>query len=318
MTLRGIWTVSKWKPCSAATFERVEMDVRIFVAGESDVADFAGFLCGECRFHGAAVGEDAVGIVEANDFVVLDEINVIGLQAFEAGFDLAFGSLFGAAIDFRHQKNFLAIAVFQSFAHEDFALAFVVVPTVVHEGDAAIDGGADELNALVVGESVFRDMKTAHPDRGNFLAGASERAIEHVALAGSGVLSERDLIHGTVLLAMAWLREGMRKRAGYSADGGSFEEITAFHKWDSSVVGDAFQMSERRRGVAGFSSGLGTENAVAEIPFGAVGDDVLKGILRLRKCFACREALTSLRMTRGKFSGLVWRWSRPGRCLGPN
>ena len=62
--------------------------------------------------------------------------------------DLLGGGLFGAAVDLGHQEDLLAVAVAQGLAHADFADAVVIVPAVVHEGDAAVDGGADDLDAL--------------------------------------------------------------------------------------------------------------------------------------------------------------------------
>ena len=57
------------------------MNVRILVAGEADEAHFARFLCLEHGFHGAAVGEDAVGVFETNHFVKLHQVDMVGLQA---------------------------------------------------------------------------------------------------------------------------------------------------------------------------------------------------------------------------------------------
>ena len=138
------------------------------------------------------------------------------------------GSFFGAAIDFCHEKKFLAISIFQGFAHQDFALALVVVPTVVHERDAAIDGGANERDALFVGEAVFGDVKSSHADGGNVFAGASESAVEHVSFASAGRRGEGNLVHGVVLL-MGFLGEGCGQCGCGRADRGCLEEIAAFH-----------------------------------------------------------------------------------------
>ena len=59
------------------------------------------------------------------------------------------GGRFGPAVDLGHQEHFLAVAVPQGLAHADLALAVVVVPAVVHEVDAVVDGGADDPDALV-------------------------------------------------------------------------------------------------------------------------------------------------------------------------
>jgi len=62
--------------------QRIQVDVGIFVAGKSDVSNLAGFLCGQDRLHCPTFRENTVGIVEANNFVMLQQIDVVGLQAF--------------------------------------------------------------------------------------------------------------------------------------------------------------------------------------------------------------------------------------------
>src|ERR1700686_415514 len=131
---------------------------------------------------------------------MLYQIDVIGLQAFQRSLDLPRRDLFGATIDFGHQKHLLAVAIFQGLAHAQLALAFVVVPAVVHECDTAINAGSDQANAVVVGERSMPEMKSTHPNRGDPLPGAAQRAIQHVSLAGSGRSSEWNLIHGAILL----------------------------------------------------------------------------------------------------------------------
>src|ERR1035438_7835199 len=157
------------------------MDVRIFVTGESDKANFAGSLRVHHCFIGSAIGENAIRIVEANNLMMLHQVEVIRLKTFETGFDLPLRDFFGAAIDLRHEKNFLPVPIFQRLAHVHFAAPFVVVPTVVHEGNAAIDGGANQANALILAEPMLRDVETTHTNRGNRFSGASEWSIEHVS-----------------------------------------------------------------------------------------------------------------------------------------
>ena len=57
--------------------------MRIFVAGESDVANLPRLLGLENRFIGSTLREYAIGIVKADDFMVLHQIDVVGLQKFE-------------------------------------------------------------------------------------------------------------------------------------------------------------------------------------------------------------------------------------------
>src|SRR5438132_11519725 len=48
----------------------------------------------------------------------------------------------------RNQEGLGAVAVPQRLSHPDLALATVVVPAIVEEGDAALDGPADDADAL--------------------------------------------------------------------------------------------------------------------------------------------------------------------------
>src|ERR1035437_9386023 len=161
------------------------VDDGVFVAGEADVADLAGFLCLLEGFDGPAVGEAAVGILHAQVLVDLHEVDVVGLQPLERFVDLAGGGLLCASVKLGHEEDLLAVAVAQRLAHPDLAFAVVVVPAVVHESDAAVDGGADELDAILL---LFHeaDMVATEAERGNAFAGTSERTVEHVALAGFG------------------------------------------------------------------------------------------------------------------------------------
>jgi hypothetical protein len=47
------------------------------------------------------------------------------------------GGFYGS--DLCHQKDLLPVAIAESMAHPDLADAAVIVPAVIHEGDAAID-----------------------------------------------------------------------------------------------------------------------------------------------------------------------------------
>jgi hypothetical protein len=71
--------------------------------------------------------------------VELDQIDHIGLQPPERLLQLKVVSLFGSAIHLSHQENLTAIAVAQGLPHADFTNSVVVVPTVVHEGNAVIN-----------------------------------------------------------------------------------------------------------------------------------------------------------------------------------
>src|SRR5262249_50412572 len=66
----------------------------------------------------------------------------------------------------------LPVAVAQRLAHLQFAGSIVVVPAVVHEIDAAIDGGADDADTLFIRWA--SDVISAQSNRGNLFAGAAK------------------------------------------------------------------------------------------------------------------------------------------------
>ena len=70
-------------------------------------------------------------------------------------------------------------------------------------------------------------MKSAQADGRDFFAGAPKSSVEHVALAGSGRLNERDLSHGGILLLVLSGCNG--KCAGNPANCGGLEKVPAFH-----------------------------------------------------------------------------------------
>ena len=153
-------------------------------AGEADETELALLLGVEKGFHRAVLLEDAVRVLHADDLVVLDEINVVRAEAGETFLDLAHGGLLGAPVDLGHLENLVtAVVLLVRLAGAEFAGAQVVVPRVVHEGDAMVDGGVDEPDRLGLGAG-FAQVETAHADQGNHLAGGAERTVNHVALAG--------------------------------------------------------------------------------------------------------------------------------------
>ena len=67
------------------------MNQRIFMPRETDIANFAGLLCGQERFHGSPFGEDAVRVFQTDDFVHLHQVDVVRLEAVQAFIDLLGG-----------------------------------------------------------------------------------------------------------------------------------------------------------------------------------------------------------------------------------
>ena len=118
---------------------------------EADVADLPGLPCGDERLDRAPRREDALGVGFADDLVDLHEIDPVGLEALERLVDLPRRGLALAAVDLRHEEDAVAVAVAERPPHPPLALAVVVVPAVVEERDAAVHGGADDPDALLVG-----------------------------------------------------------------------------------------------------------------------------------------------------------------------
>jgi hypothetical protein len=157
-----------------------QVDERVLVAGEADEAHLARFLGRQDRLQRPARGEDPVGVLQPDDLVELQQVDHVGLQPPEGLVELLGGGLPGPAVDLGHQEDLLAVAVAQGLAHADFAAAVVIVPAVVHEGDAGVDGGADDLDAVLL-VLLPADMVAAQADDRHLLPGPAQRAIAHVA-----------------------------------------------------------------------------------------------------------------------------------------
>ena len=95
---------------------------------KADVAEFPSLLrLQECRL-GTLVIEDSMRIVEADDLVVLDQVDAVRFQSFERFIDLLRSLLLGAAVDLGHQENSIPITFLEGLAHPDLTLTLVVVP----------------------------------------------------------------------------------------------------------------------------------------------------------------------------------------------
>lgn len=58
-------------------------------------------------------------------------------------------ALFSTTVNFTHQKNLLPIAILKGITHPAVAATVVIIPTVVHEVDAAIDRSADQFDTFL-------------------------------------------------------------------------------------------------------------------------------------------------------------------------
>src|SRR4051812_6072381 len=124
------------------------MDAGILMAGEANETDLAGFLRFQHRLESASGRKDPVRIFHADYFVELHEIDVVGLEALERFINLPGSRGFFTPVDLGHEKHFVAIAVAQPFPHAHFAAAVMIIPAIIHERDAAVDGRAEYSDAL--------------------------------------------------------------------------------------------------------------------------------------------------------------------------
>ena len=113
-------------------------------------------------------------------FIARDPIRLQSPQRF---IDLPGRGVFRPAIEFSHQEHFLPVPVTERKPHAPLAFPIVVIPAVVHEGDAAVDRTADDANPFV---RVLRatDVMAAQPDRRDFFVGVSEASIDHSVSLG--------------------------------------------------------------------------------------------------------------------------------------
>ena len=153
--------------------EHSEVNLRVFVAREADEAHLALALRLLERLDRAAGREVQVGVVVVDDFVNLPEVEVVGLQSPQRLFELAQRrpSVAPVRADLRHQENFFAPPT-ERLAHQLLAVAFVVLPRVVHEGEARVnrlvrdaDGLALRLRhaEVVAAERERRDLDAGSP-----------------------------------------------------------------------------------------------------------------------------------------------------------
>src|SRR5215470_17683958 len=148
------------------------MNVRAFVASETDKPEFPGLLRFQDSFQRATRGKDAVRVGVTNHFVKLKEVEVVGLEATERLVNLARGGRLSAPVDFGHDERLLAIAIAQSFAHPDFALTAVVVPAVVQEIDSIIDASPNDAYGFRLGEFRLAQVKSAEANYRNLFSRA--------------------------------------------------------------------------------------------------------------------------------------------------
>ena len=112
-------------------------------------------------------GEVMIGIVVVDALVHLPEIEIVGLEAAQRFLELPHRDPRVASVraDLGHEEHAIA-AIGDGAAHPDFALVLVVFPGVVHERDAGVDRGVDDLDALAEPRDPA-EMVAAEPERGH-------------------------------------------------------------------------------------------------------------------------------------------------------
>ena len=145
--------------------EHLEEDGRVLVTSEANVADLPLALRAIERLDDTAAREVLVRLRGVDALVDLPEIEVVRPQALQRLVQLAHRDRGVAPVraDLRHEKyTFATIAdrATQSF----LALPLVVLPRVVHESDAGVDGGMNDLHGFARGLDQA-EVIAAEPER---------------------------------------------------------------------------------------------------------------------------------------------------------
>ena len=117
----------------------------------------------------------------------------------------------------------------------------MIVPAIVHERDAVVDGGMDQANGLFFGGSLAQ-VETSHADERDHLPRGAERTADHIApahLAAGRAFEQRNIswrrnfsVYGFDYLSGIGVRargmpETLRGGEASSNDGGGFQERAA-------------------------------------------------------------------------------------------
>ncbi len=156
--------------------EHVQVDSRVLVSGKADVAKLTCLTRLHERGIGAFRTEDSMRVLEADDLVMLHEIDAVGLEAAEGLVELLCRLAPGSPVDLRHQERPAPVPITKGLPHPDLAGPVVIVPAVVHEGDARVDCMADDPNAQRFVHVLEAKVPPAEPDGRDLLSGTAERA----------------------------------------------------------------------------------------------------------------------------------------------
>ena len=162
--------------------QHAQMHLRVGVPGEAAVANLALLLRLLDGLEHAVGDEDRVGLRVGQDLVHLPEVQVIGLQPPQGILQHGQGLLLGflplvVGADLGHQEHLVALAL-HGDAHPFLGAPFGVLPGIVEEGDAHINGGMDDAGGLLEGLRPGQ-RGAAEAERGHHLGVAAELALRH-------------------------------------------------------------------------------------------------------------------------------------------
>src|SRR5438094_7133206 len=152
------------------------MDGGTLVASEPYVADLAGALRRYHRFQRTVGPEHPLRVRHPDHLVELHEVDAVGLEPAQRLIDLLRRRVLVATVDLGHEKHVVAIAVAQRLSHAELARPTVVVPAVVEEVDAVVDGRAYDADGFLL-VRLPPEMVAAHADQRHHLAGAPQATI---------------------------------------------------------------------------------------------------------------------------------------------
>jgi hypothetical protein len=138
------------------------------------------------------------------------------------------------AVNLSHKKDFVPVSTLRKrFTHPQFALSFVIIPGVIHEGDAPIDCLLDQANRLRWRQCWLANVRPPKPYCGHPFPGPSKRSIKHFAPKLARILcsgqhrAHRVLL--TVRRVLTLLPYRSRSATTQSGHDSHFNEITPLH-----------------------------------------------------------------------------------------
>ncbi len=185
----------------------------------------------------------------------LHQVDVISLEPHQRLFQLVARRGSRAPVDFGHQKGFLPVTTLESLAHPYFAGAIVVIPAVVEEIDAFVQGfshNAEGLRFRNIGEPY---MVAADPEDRDFGIGSTEFAPPDSV--DGGHRRQRTVRGRTLQFRLCGKIAACETLPPGKCSRRLFEEITPFHPGPPSQI----QLPALRMAHAGLSAAVRYQNS---------------------------------------------------------